>query len=108
LFSTGDEIAKLYTKKKKFQIYDVNKYLLISLFSKVGCEVVDLGIIADDLEKTKKLILKSKKYDLLVTSGGVSKSSTTDNVSKIMVTLWGSFILENQDKTWATFCVWQN
>lgn len=84
LFSTGDEIAKLYTKKKKFQIYDVNKYLLISLFSKIGCEVVDLGIIEDDLEKTKKMIFKSKKYDLLVTSGGVSKSST-DNISKTMV-----------------------
>ena len=85
LFSTGDEIAKLYTKKKNFQIYDVNKYLLISLFSKVGCEVIDLGIIEDDLEKTKKLILKSKRYDLIVTSGGISKSST-DNVSKIMLT----------------------
>ena len=84
LFSTGDEIAKLYTKKKKFQIYDVNKYLLTSLFSKIGCEVIDLGIIEDDLEKTKKLILKSKKYDLLVTSGGISKSST-DNISKVMV-----------------------
>ncbi len=83
LFSTGDEIAKLYTKKKKFQIYDVNKYLLMSLFSKIGCEVIDLGIIEDDLEKTKKLIFKIKKYDLLVTSGGISKSCT-DNVSKIM------------------------
>ena len=53
LFSTGDEIAELYTKKKKFQIYDVNKYLLMKLFSKVGCEVIDLGIIKDDYKKTK-------------------------------------------------------
>ena len=62
----------------------------MKLFSKVGCDVVDLGIIKDDYKKTKELILKNKNYDLLVTSGGISKSST-DNVSKIMLN-YGSLL----------------
>ena len=32
----------------------------MKLFSKVGCDVVDLGIIKDDYKKTKELILKIK------------------------------------------------
>ena len=83
IFSTGDEISELYKKKRKFKIYDVNKYLLLSLFSKLGCEVIDLGIIPDNYEQTKDLLLKNDKYDLIVTSGGISKSNT-DNVSKTM------------------------
>ena len=30
----------------------------MSLFSKIGCEVIDLGIIEDDLEKQKVNIKK--------------------------------------------------
>ena len=70
-------------KKRKFKIYDVNKYLLLSLFSKLGCEVIDLGIIPDNYEQTKDLLLKNDKYDLILPSGGISKSNT-DNVSKTM------------------------
>ena len=84
IFSTGDEISELNIKKGKYQIYDVNKFILTSMFKKMGCEVLDLGIIKDNFESTKNLMLKNHNLDILVTSGGVSKSST-DNVSKLMI-----------------------
>ena len=57
---------------------------LTSLFKKIGCKVVDLGIIKDCLTETKKRIQKNlDKIDILVTTGGVSNSST-DNVGKFL------------------------
>ena len=82
VFSTGDELSSSFKNKKKYQIYDSNKLALISLFTKIGCEVVDFGIIKDSFSETKKKITnKLNKVDLIVTSGGVSNSST-DNIGK--------------------------
>ena len=82
IFSSGDELCEFPKKKSKFEIFDANKLVLVSLFKKIGCEVVDLGIIRDDYTKTKKLILsKIKSLDVIVTSGGISKSKT-DKIGK--------------------------
>ncbi len=84
IFSSGDELCSFSEKKDKYQIYDSNKLTLISLFKKIGCEVIDLGIIKDSLNETKKKITNNlNKIDLLVTSGGVSNSST-DNIGKFL------------------------
>ena len=84
LFSTGDELCSDFEKRNKYQIYDSNKLALASLFKKIGCEVIDLGIIKDCLTETKKRIQKNlNKIDILVTTGGVSNSST-DNVGKFL------------------------
>ncbi len=84
IFSSGDELCSNLKERKKYQIYDSNKLALISLFKKIGCEVVDLGIIKDSFSETKKKIEnKLNKIDLLVTSGGVSNSST-DNIGKFL------------------------
>ena len=39
----------------------------------MGCEIIDLGIVGDTLEKTREAILQAtEKADLVITSGGVS------------------------------------
>ncbi len=82
IFSSGDELCEFPKKKSRYEIYDANKLVLVSLFKKIGCEVVDLGIIKDNYSETKKLILKKiKSLDVIVTSGGISKSKT-DKVGK--------------------------
>ena len=58
------------------------------MIHKIGCEPYDLGIIKDDLSETKKNILKNlSKYDLIITTGGIS-TSKQDNVSKFFFKLW--------------------
>ena len=77
IFSSGDELCEIGSKKSKYQIYDANKLALISLFKKIGCEVHDFGIVKDNYLQTKqKIFSKLNLIDILVTSGGVSKSKT--------------------------------
>ncbi len=84
IFSSGDELSEIKSKKSKYQIYDANKLTLISLFKKIGCEVHDFGIIKDEYLQTKKKIFsKLNLIDILVTSGGVSKSKT-DIIGKFL------------------------
>ena len=74
VFSSGDEISSS-SKKKKFSIFDANKTVLISLIKRLGCEISDLGVIKDNFEHTKKRLNKNlSSFDLIITSGGVSKS----------------------------------
>ena len=54
IFSTGSEINKGPKKKKKNHIFDANKITLVSMLKKIGCEVIDLGLIKDDFNETKK------------------------------------------------------
>ena len=56
IFSTGSEINQ--NLKRKNYIFDANKITLISMFKKIGCEAIDLGLIKDDFNETKKKLLK--------------------------------------------------
>ena len=84
IFSSGDELCEITHKKKRYQIFDSNKFSLLSLFKKIGCEVIDLGIIRDNFIETERKISKKIDFlDLIVTSGGVSKSKT-DMIGKFL------------------------
>ena len=83
IFSTGSEINQNLKRKKNY-IFDANKITLISMFKIIGCEAFDLGVIRDNYNETKNKILKnSSKYDLLVSSGGISNSDT-DMIGRIL------------------------
>ena len=73
IFSTGDEVQHPGEAQKPNCIYDSNRYTLHSMLTKIGCEVIDLGIIEDSeqaLEST--LNAASEQADLILSSGGVS------------------------------------
>lgn len=73
VFFTGDELTEPGKPLMPGQIYDSNRYTIIGLLQSLGCEIVDLGIVADTLEETKEaLALVAGKADLIITSGGVS------------------------------------
>lgn len=83
IFSSGNEI-NTSSKHKKYMIFDSNKISLISLFNKIGCESYDCGIIKDNYNISRKKIKEmSKKFDILVTTGGIS-SSDTDAIKKVV------------------------
>lgn len=73
VFSTGDELKKPWEKATEDEIYDVNALALMALLQEHGFEAHYGGVIPDNLEEAKHYFSEMKKYDAIVTSGGVSK-----------------------------------
>ncbi|WP_330959467.1 molybdopterin molybdotransferase MoeA [Photobacterium sp. 53610] len=72
-FSTGDELRPLGEPLAAGQIYDSNRYGIRALLEKLGCDVLDLGIIPDDPAQLDAAFTKATSdTDVLITSGGVS------------------------------------
>ena len=72
-FSTGDEIVKAGSPIKSGQVYDSNHYSINAMLQRLGVECMDLGIVPDNKELIKKILIKSAKTaDAIITSGGVS------------------------------------
>jgi molybdopterin molybdotransferase len=70
---TGDELAMPGDPLPPGRIYNSNRFLLCALLRGLGCEVVDLGIVPDQLEPTRRAVLNAAgQSDLVVSSGGVS------------------------------------
>jgi len=73
LFSTGDEITEPGRDLPAAAVYDSNRYLLMGLAGSLGCEVTDMGILADEAELVRSSLQRAAAgHDLIITSGGVS------------------------------------
>lgn len=74
IFSTGNELVSVGAPlMHAHQIYDTNRFMLQQYLTSLQCEVLDLGILPDDLNCIKSALLEaSLKVDLIITSGGVS------------------------------------
>lgn len=73
MLSTGDELVTDGSPLKPGQIRESNLTMLVAMIAATGCEVINLGVIADDevlLEKTLREV--ATRCDAIVTSGGVS------------------------------------
>ncbi|WP_163822860.1 molybdopterin molybdotransferase MoeA, partial [Pseudomonas viridiflava] len=53
-------------------IYNSNRVLLCSWLTRLQCEVVDAGILPDDLAKTRAALASLHEVDLILSTGGVS------------------------------------
>jgi len=72
-FSTGDELVSVGKKLKAGEVYDSNRYTLWGMLERLGCEVVDLGVVRDDPKQLEAAFRKAAAgADAVVTSGGVS------------------------------------
>ncbi len=73
IFSTGNEVTAPGEPLPKAGIYDANRFTLIGMLTEQGAEVIDLGILPDDLAATKAALEQAaERSDLVITSGGVS------------------------------------
>jgi molybdopterin molybdotransferase len=73
LFSTGDEIVEPGAARPASALFDANRALLNGLLVRLGTEVSDLGIVADNPDALRAAISEAAKtHDLVLTSGGVS------------------------------------
>jgi molybdopterin molybdotransferase len=72
-FSTGDEILSVGEPPREGAVYDSNRYTVHGLLTRLGCEVVDLGVVRDEpalLEQAFRAA--AARADAIITSGGVS------------------------------------
>ena len=72
LFSTGDELVQAGKSLRPDQITSSNGPALAAYVRSCGAEVLDLGIVRDDIKATMAAIKKAAKADILVTTGGAS------------------------------------
>lgn len=73
VFSTGDELQPVGTPLQEGQIYDTNRFAVRLMLEKLGCSILDLGIVRDDQAALRKAFEQADDWaDLVISSGGVS------------------------------------
>jgi molybdopterin molybdotransferase len=73
VFSTGDEIVSPGSARGPSQLYDSNRFMLAAMLRRLGCEVADLGVLADDPVLIADALLQAAAgHDFILASGGVS------------------------------------
>jgi molybdopterin molybdotransferase len=92
-FSTGDELRSVGEPLDEGCVYDSNRYTLYGMLKRLGCDIVDMGVVKDDpetLESTFRIACESA--DAIITSGGVSVGEadyTRQTMSRLGdVTFW--------------------
>ncbi|MBU6437981.1 MAG: molybdopterin molybdotransferase MoeA, partial [Betaproteobacteria bacterium] len=73
VFFTGDELVMPGEPLPPGAIYNSNRFVLRALLQRLGCTVLDLGIVPDTLAATRGALRSAAaQADVIVTSGGVS------------------------------------
>jgi len=73
VISSGDELKNLGEPLQAGDIYDSNRYTIIALLSRLNVEVIDFGIIKDDVALITDAVQRAdQQADVVITSGGVS------------------------------------
>ncbi|ARF49499.1 molybdopterin molybdotransferase MoeA [Pantoea stewartii] len=73
IFSTGDELQPVGQPLSDGQIYDTNRFAISLMLHKLGCEVIDLGIVRDDPVVLRAAFMDAdRQADVVISTGGVS------------------------------------
>lgn len=88
-FSTGDEILSLGDAAREGAVYDSNRYTVFGMLTRMGCEVLDLGVVGDDPQALEAAFARAvEQADAVITSGGVSVGEA-DHTKAMMKKLAG-------------------
>lgn len=72
-FSTGDELASIGQALEPGQVYDSNRYTLYGMLTRLGVQIIDMGVVRDDPKLLEEALIEaSSSADVILTSGGVS------------------------------------
>ncbi len=83
-FATGDELASIGTPLREGEVYDSNRYTLHGMLSRVGVELIDMGVVRDVPEALEKAFRQAaQRADVVITTGGVSVGEA-DFVKQLM------------------------
>jgi molybdopterin molybdotransferase len=92
-FSTGDELRSIGQALDTGSVYDSNRYTIYGMLQRLGCEIIDMGIVRDDPAALEAALRTAcENADAIITSGGVSVGAA-DYTRQIMarlgdVTFW--------------------
>ncbi|MGC8506840.1 MAG: gephyrin-like molybdotransferase Glp [Thiomonas sp.] len=72
-FSSGDELRSIGQPLDAGCVYDSNRYTLWGMLERLGCEVIDLGVVPDNPQALETALRTATECaDVVITSGGVS------------------------------------
>ncbi|NJD35545.1 MAG: molybdopterin molybdotransferase MoeA [Betaproteobacteria bacterium] len=87
LFSTGDELCSIGQPLTEGAVYDSNRYTLWGMLTRLGCEVIDMGVVWDDPAVLEAAFREAAACsDAIITSGGVSVGEA-DFIKQLMAQL---------------------
>lgn len=87
IFSTGDELCPVGTPLSAGSIYDSNRYSLYGMVKRLGCDIIDMGVVRDDPEQIRSAFLEAAGIaDAIITTGGVSVGDA-DYTKEVMADL---------------------
>ncbi|MEA3192894.1 MAG: molybdopterin molybdotransferase [Betaproteobacteria bacterium] len=86
LFATGDELASIGAPLKDGEVYDSNRYTVHGMLSRLGVEIIDLGVVRDDPAALEKAFVLASQQDAIITTGGVSVGEA-DFIKQMMAKL---------------------
>lgn len=91
IFSTGDEIVAPGSVRGAAQLFDSNRFMLMAMLARLGCDITDLGVLTDDSRRIADALSEvAPKHDLILASGGVSTGeadhvkSAVESVGKLV------------------------
>ena len=86
-FSTGDELRSIGEPLDAGCVYDSNRYTLYGMLTRLGCDIIDMGVIRDDPSSLEQAFRTAcENADAVITSGGVSVGEA-DYTKQMMATL---------------------
>ena len=86
-FSTGDELRSVGEVLDPGCVYDSNRYTLYGMLTRLGCDIIDIGVVADDPATLETaFITAAENADAIITSGGVSVGDA-DHTRQMMAKL---------------------
>ncbi len=86
-FSTGDELRSIGEPLDEGCVYDSNRYTLYGMLTRLGCDIIDMGVVQDDPASLEAALCNAcENADAIITSGGVSVGAA-DYTKQIMAKL---------------------
>jgi molybdopterin molybdotransferase len=86
-FSTGDEVRSLGEQLDAGALFDSNRFTITGMCQRLGCELIDMGIVKDDPIALKQALSEACQVaDAIITSGGVSVGAA-DYTKQVMAEL---------------------
>lgn len=86
-FSTGDELRSVGQTLDAGCVYDSNRYTLYGMLVRLGCDVIDMGVVKDDRDALEAALrIACENADAIITSGGVSVGAA-DYTREVMAQL---------------------